>query len=389
MRSNYFSVLILLIALFLPLKLVVASELIEPNSKPVPPQLVVQVPLANGQQATITAIEIPESSVEQITEILKSKETQSSDILISTDQEEVLEKVVEITSRPQDKRLLRFIPIGKLASASQKLAAGFNTYYQNAKHTLQHDRIGLTVLSITVGYDTMLWIHSTSFDIHQKTSMVLMNLIMAATFGLDRDLWTKITSPLKYKLINVFDKFISTEKLSTVKILTSQYLSNMIFGIGVQGLRIGLLSLDHINEALMSTNFWMSAAKIAGLITLTTFAWTEFYGSIQNEKNPVAKLMMKRIGEMRGIILCQLASISMVLQPHVYGQVPIITYVIHGSIGLLVLANSERIINFLETNTFVTKIYKKIQTFENFINDGIGIKSKKSVVRTCNSLFAN
>lgn len=362
-----------------------ASELIESSS----PKLVIKAPLTADREALITVTETTTTSPEQIYEIISSAETRNSDILVSTDQELVLEAAVQATSKPNDKRLLRLIPIGKLASASQKIASGFNAYYARAKHTVMHDRIGLTVLTITVGFDSMIWIHSASLDIHQKTSMVLMNLVMAASFGLDRDLWTKMTGPLKNKLINVFDRFLVSDRLSSVKVLASQFLSNFAFGVAVQTVRTGLLSLDHISDAVMTADYWMTAAKIGGLFTLTAFAWTELYGGIDSGKNPVAKMTMKRIGELRWLILSQLASISMVLQPHVYGQLPIITFIVHGTVGLIVLANGERIIRFLEANALVNRVYRKVQSFEHFINEGLQVGSRNRPIRTCHSLFSN
>ena len=358
-------------------------ELFEEN----PPKLVIKAPLSEIRDALIIVTESPVTTPAQIAELINSDANKNSDILVSTDQESVMKAAVDATSKPGDKRLLRFIPIGKLASASQKIASGFSAYYARAKQTVMHDRIGLTMLTITVGYDTMIWIHSASLDIHQKTSMVLMNLVMAATFGLDRDLWTKMTGPLKNKLISVFDRFVVSEKLSAVKVLSSQFLSNFAFGVAVQTIRTGLLSLDHISDVVMTMDYWTTAGKIGGLFTLTAFAWTELYGSIDSEKNPVAKMMMKRVSELRWLILSQLASISMVLQPQIYGQVPIITFIVHGIIGLVVLSRGNVVIRFLENNSLVNRLYKKVQTFENFINEGLQLNSKMPVM-SCHSLFA-
>lgn len=379
---------ILISASFVTRPVFANPDLIEPNAA----QLVIKAPLAPGKEALITVTEQSETTPEQIQNILRSSQTQNSDIIVSTDQESVVEAVLQATSSPADKRLLRFIPIGKLANISQKIASGFSAYCARAKNTLMHDRIGLTVLTITVGYDTLIWINSTSFNLQQKSSMTIMNLIMAATFGLDRDLWSSIKSPFKNKLINIFDRFLINEKLGRFKSLSGQFLSGMALGIGVQAIRTGLLSLDHISDALVTTDFWLTAAKISGLITLTTFGWTEMSSAIDAEKQPVAKMIMKRIGEMRGIILGQLASISMVLQPQVYGHTPVIAFIIHGSLGLLVIANADRIINFLETNAVVKRIYKKVQTFENFINESFQFNSHsfhRKGNMSCKSLFVN
>lgn len=366
-----------------------ATDLFESNANYAGrPKMVVKAPLGNGRSAVITAEEFSESSPDDIKELLLDERLAGKDVLLSTDQPGVIEAVAQSMSGPNEHRLLRIIPIGKIASASQKIASGFKNYYRNAKNTLQTDRIGLTVLSITAGVDSFIWIHSAGLDIHQKTAMVLMNFVMAATFGLDRELWSKINAPMKNRLIKVFDRFVSTDRAAHLKVVTAAYLSNFLLGVGIQLTRTGLLSLDHISSAVITTDFWMHAAKISGLITLTAFAWSETYGSIDAEKNPVAKMMIKRLSEMRGIILCQLASISMVLQPNVYGHMPVYTFLIHGVVGLAVMMNSEKLVNWLERSPTVNKIYRKVQTFENFINSGLRIRPPPARAGSCRALFA-
>ncbi len=335
--------------------------------------VVVEAPVGE-QKARITVAETRDIQPGQVEQLLADPNIRNTDVILSTDNTDAANAAVKATSGANDKRLLRIIPIGRLASASEKLASGFKNYYSNVQDTLRNDRIGLTVLTITVGIDTMIWLHASSFDIHQKTTMVIMNLIMAGTFGLDRDLWGKINRPIKNRLIKVFDRFIPEGRLQKVKTIASQYVANFSLGVGIQLTRTGLLSLDHISDVITTGSFWLTAMKLSGLVTLTTFAWSELYSDVNAEKNPVAKSMLKRMGETRGMIMAQLASVAMVLQPHVYGSTPIVSYIIHGTIGLVALMNAHRIVNWLETNKVVNKIYRKIQTFENFINVGLNIE---------------
>ncbi len=350
-------------------------------------KLVMRSTLADGREAIISIVDIADTEISKVNELLENTDVQSSDILLSTDKEEIVESVLKDTHSRNNNRLLRIIPIGALANAKQKIASGFKNYKQNALSTLRYDRIGLTVLAITVGTDCMIWIHASSFDIHQKTSMIMLNLVMASAFGLDRELWGRMTKPIKNKLINVFDRFIPTENANLVKSLTSRYLSNMLLGTGIQLIRTGLLSLDHIQYTVTTGDFWLTAAKLSGLVTLTSFAWSELYTSIDGEKYPVAKLMMRRFSDMRGVIMCQLASVSMVLQPHVYGSVPIYSYVIHGTIGLVALLNAHRVVAWLENNSVVKRVYSKMQTMENYISVGLegakpaAIQSNASTIR--------
>ncbi|MGZ3725022.1 MAG: hypothetical protein ACXWQQ_04450 [Pseudobdellovibrio sp.] len=366
-----------------------AAAAVEANNNPT---LVVKAPITEDREAIISATEYSDASPQKIKQLLTDTQVKDANILLSTDQEEVVQAVVEATSSPQDKRLLRFIPIGKLAAAREKMAAGFSRYYQGVKHTFLHDRIGLTVLAITVGNDSLIWVHSASLDIHQKTAMVLMNLVMAATFSLDRDLWGNMSRPIKAKLINVFDRFIPKGNGEMFKTLSSQYLSNMFIGLGIQVVRTGLLSLDHINTVITTGSFWLTAMKLSALVTLTTFGWSELYSSADLHREPVAKMMLKRLGEIRGIIMCNLATVSMVLQPHIYGNMPIYSYIIHGAVGIIALTYAHRIIGWLETNTVIRRMYKKVQTFENFINAGFDTLKRQQqgagAVRSCRSLFA-
>jgi len=353
------------------------------------PQIVVQAPLNERVTATITAAELQETTPAEIRDLLTDPKTSGSDILVTTDQSAVVSAVQEATSSARDRRLVRFLPIGQLARARDRMAAGFSEYYRNARSTLTSDRIGLTVLTITTGVDSFIWIHSTSLDLQQKTSMVLMNIVMAAAFGLDRDLWTRTTSPLKNRIINTLSRFTAPERFTAARTLTGQLIANMTLAVGVQATRLGLLSLDTLSTAVMTTDFWSTAIRIGGLATLTGFAWTEMFGAVDAQRNPVAKMMLKRIGEMRGLILCQLASISMVLQPQVYGNLPVITFVVHGAIGIIVLANTHRIVNWLETNETVRRIYRRVESFENFINNGIRLRPPRSNGPSCRSLFAS
>lgn len=363
--------------------------------------LVVQAPLNENQKVQITVTEKLESSPEEIQQILEQPELKDANILLTTDQEKVIESVVKATSSTDDSRLLRIIPLGKLASKKEKIASGFKDYKEKttdfvkgykerALHTLKTDRIGVTVVLVTTAIDSYVWFHSSSYTTQQQWSMFLMNVFMSATFGLDRDLWANMTKPLKNRLIGVFDRFIVNKKLAQANVLVNQFLAGFIYGTGIQATRIGLLSLDHLYQAVSSGPFWSEATKIAGLATATSFTWTEMYSKIDLYKQPIAKIMMKRIGEIRSVIMASLASVSMVLQPEVFGSIPIIAFVTHGMIGFFVLKNHERVIEFLETNPTVYKIYQKVQTFESFIN-GLGFKRKTptTIVRTCHSLFAN
>ena len=63
------------------------------------------------------------------------------------------------------------------------------------------------------------------------------------------------------------------------------------------------------------------------------------------------------------------------------------TFIVHGIVGLVVLSHGNVIIRFLENNALVNRIYKKVQTFENFINEGLQFNTRKPAI-SCRGLFA-
>ena len=91
--------------------------------------------------------------------------------------------------------------------------------------------------------------------------------------------------------------------------------------------------------------------------------------------------MLTRFKDSRGLIMCQLASISMVLQPHIYGNVPIYSFIVHGAVGLVAFLNAHRVVNWLETSPTAARVYKKIQTMENFMDTALVAVSNAARLR--------
>jgi hypothetical protein len=268
------------------------------------------------------------------------------------------------------------MPIGKLAASGEKLATTWDGYKKNVRETLKFDKIGLSIMVVTTAYDSFIWVHSGSLDVYQKSAMVMLNVIFVAAFGLDRDMWTKMTVPLRHRIMNGLDKISKkvfgreeTEAGYARRVLASQFLSNLAYGTGFQILRVSIMSFHDLATNVMTSHFWATSMKVAVITTLASFAWSELMAAANSDKHPVAKNALKRLADVRSIVMSQLASMGMVLQPGVYGYSPIVAIVTSGAIGLLALVKSNKVINWLEKNRVSNILFKSQRKFETIVND--------------------
>ena len=337
--------------------------------------------------------EVPIQDPAQLNEFLQNKETMKSDVLLSTDNVESFTAVATAIQQHEktSDRKFRFIPIGKLASTKEKMAAGWANYTTNVANTIKYDKLGLSIVTITTSYDSFIWIHSASLDVYQKSAMVMMNIVFAAAFALDRDMWTKMTVPLRHKIIAGFDKLSgkAAEALNpneaARRVIASQFLSNLAFSVGFQFLRQSIISAHDITATLSTMHFWSMSLQVATITTLASFAWGELLAAANADKNPVAKNALKRLADVRNIVMSQLASMGMVLQPNVYGYSPIVAIVVSGAIGLLALVKSNKVIAWLEQSKTANVLFAKQRKFENLLNEASNIGGGGGL--SCGQLF--
>lgn len=357
--------------------------------------LVIDIPTPQGN-AQFSYSEVPINDPAELGEFLQREETKNSDVLLSTDTPEIYESVagaIQKTEKQSD-RQFRFMPIGKLASAREKLAASWADYKSAVGETVKFDKIGLSIAIITTTYDSFIWIHSGSLDVYQKSALVMMNVVFTAAFALDPDMWTKMTTPLNHRILRTLDKLshkISSHAGSASsyarRVLASQFLANLTFSLGFQLIRTSILSFHDLATSVMSSPFWTTSLKIAAITTLASFAWGELMAAVNAEQNPVAKNALKRIGNVRNLVMSRLASMGMVLQPDRYGYSPIVAIVVSGSIGLLMLIKSNKVVQYLERAGWANVLFKSQRKFENLVNDAVSFTSKPAVVNSCGALF--
>lgn len=330
--------------------------------------------------------EIPLEHPSQLSEFLDREETRKTDILLSTDTPEIYQAVAETVAKNQkhSDRMFRFMPIGKLASVKESLSSGWATYSKNVKDTFRYDKLGLSIVVITTSFDSFIWIHSASMDVYQKSAMVMMNVVFAAAFALDRDLWSRMTVPLRHRIMKTLDKIsgkmtgnTDAEAVYARKVIASQFLANLSYSVGFQLLRASIMSYHDLATTVMTSNFWLMSLKVAAITTMASFAWGELMAAANAEKHPVAKNALKRLSDVRNIVMSQLASMGMVLQPGTYGYTPIIAIVTSGTIGLIALMKSNKVIQWLENSKVANILFRNQRQLENLVNDAASVVQDK------------
>ena len=167
------------------------------------------------------------------------------------------------------------------------------------------------------------------------------------------------------------------------RVIASQYLANLTYSVGFQFLRQSIISINDISNTMSSMHFWAVSLQVAAITTLASFAWGELSAAADAEKNPVAKNALKRLADVRNLVMSQLASMGMVLQPGTYGYSPIVAIVTSGAIGLFALIKSNKVIVWLEQNKLMNVLYRKQLHYENLINEASRLRG----ALTCGQMF--
>lgn len=351
------------------------------SEQPESATLIVKTSLSNEPRFSVQSI--GDVATSEVAGILREVQQTGVDTLVTTDHPQVMKLAADAYAQTTNKEKFKFMPLGALTKMSAAAKIEYRDYLARAHETLNSDKVTLLVLAITTATDSLVWIHATSLGFPQKLSMVSLNMLMAVTLGLDRELWGKLTTPIQTKMTAALGRLGAVSPMAKAgQILASQFAANLAMGTAFYVLRGGILSFDQIDTMLLSTTFWAHTLKLTTMMTLTQFAWAEVYKQVDERLYPIAKLNLKRIADMRGVILASLASMSMIFQPAVYGNTPIITFAVHGMLGLAALVSIDKLIHLLETSKASNLVYKYSTRFEDLL------KMKSKVNLKCENLFA-
>lgn len=369
----------LIVALLLMASQALAGDPLEDRLKNEP-----ALSIGTQNKTQITATEIASGvSVTEAANLLASRNLDQIDMLITTDSEVVTRGAFEMMLRDAKNKIdrqIRVITLGPLANAKNDLTGRYKKFKENALDTLKNDKVGVTILLVTTGIDSFLWYHAAATTQNNYASMIVLNVVLAATFGLDRDLWVDMTRPLRHRIIATFDKLTdySSAKFDKSKEIAAKFAANLAFGIAFQTFRATFLSSDKFTALVTSSQFWKTSLVIGTLMTITHFAWAELF---DEARSPVARLVLKRFTDFRYVVLSQVASLSMLFNSEIYGNRPAYAVLIHASAGLFALIYSDEVIRFLETNKYTKRFYTVYTWVEGKVEDA-RIAATRSFVDT-------
>lgn len=310
----------------------------------------------------------------------------SREIIVSTDSEKVVTAVVNEKSNISKKPQFMFFGSILANSATNKIGRGIKDATNHVINSAKSDKIGLLIVTINTAYDSYLWMHAESISVTQSTAQIILGLILAVSFGLDKDLWSKMTKPLENKIMSSMSYLGLVKQpndLNSTQRLASQFFANLAFSASLQVLRMGIISIDHIVNSLQSSQFWTTSLLIGLALTASSFAWSEQLARIDINKHPVAKNIMRRVTDIRNLALGHLAPSSKILQPDVYGYGSWVALGASAIAGLIVWVKSERLIHVLESSDLFQKSFKHIMKIDNVVNKHI-FRAKPLM---CSSLF--
>lgn len=360
-----------------------------------PPSLIVDM----RNQTVITTNHYHDVSPDTVAQIIQEHNSENpstiptSEIIVSTDKEQVVDSILTKSGKATFTKEPKFLFFGSILSTSpinkighalgNKITSSVNHIISSAKS----DKVGLLVVTINTAYDSYLWIHAESISVTQSTAQVILGLILAVSFGLDKDLWSKMTKPLERKVQSsmAYLGLIHNPKNSfdTHK-LVSQFFANLTFSAGLQVLRMGIISIDHIAATLQTSHFWLTSFLIGFALTASSFSWSEQLAKIDINKFPVAKNVMRRVTDLRNLALGHIAPSGKILQPDVYGYTSWVALGISALAGLVVWIKSDSFINSIERSKLLNRYYLNIQKIEKIITR---VKHHNSEGLFCNNLF--
>lgn len=318
-------------------------------------------------EAAVASTQIEDATPQDVSRILDQlPQDRKPSLIISTDSAEVIQESLEWSKKHPKAEAPRFMLFGSILKDNPvtKVARSLGAFSRSMVEAARRDTIGLMVTVVTTGIDSYIWIHSQSVSIEQKTAMILMNLMLAATFGLDKDLWSRMTRPVEARLVFVLEKFRlinAKESLMSAQRIATRLIVNTGFSIALQLARMSVYSIDSIAHAATTAHFWLTPITLGALLTFSNFGWGEQMVDINEEKAPTAKFFSRRWMEIRNVAMAAMAPSSKLLQPDVYGITPLIILAGHGVAGFLAMLGGKRIVRWVERSETLRSVHEGLK----------------------------
>jgi hypothetical protein len=378
-------VLLKLLPLFILLGLSSAFANVDPMTMPVVTAAeVVQIDHTPAGSVQIQSGKV-DTDLEHFDQVLEQIPA-DKELLLSTDSEDIAGAVLQRESQDEQRTgQTRVLPLGPLQEKIKNNAVfkNLNRFKNHLIQAAKNDKIGVIIVVFNTAYDSFIWIHATQYSPEARAAQVIFGTLNALVFSLDKDAWAHSARTIKNRVFKILDL---TQESRTADVV-GRFAANLTLAVGVQSLRLALLSMDRVWNLpdLLSTagdTFLLSLG-----LTFGGFGWTELARDINSSTHPASKFLVRRVAEMRSLLMGHVSPSSKLLQTNVYGYTPWVALAVHGAVGLALFLNNRYLTNLSESKLGVAFAWQKIQ-LENLWNTlaqrvGIDLPS----TRQCRRLF--
>lgn len=364
---KYF-LLLALFTLLTPVQPLLAAEDANPNEA----KLAFETP--NGR-AEVTAQYISGIDRTQIPSLVEEKiqqtEAAKSTLVFSTDDPKLIETNLSNDKLPNDRYF--FAPLA--TTKTNRLAALTKVAYEHSKKSIQSDKFGFMILTYTTLAESVVWMHTASLDHFQQSSNVAYTIALAVMFGLNKDNWSLATQPIQNKLKKLLTslKIDSTTRMTDASV---RFLGNLGLSALVYSLRVPLISMNDLIERGLQLNLFTMPMLVSTVMTAALFTWYEHIAMIKEETHPISKFIFRRVSEVRSILIGTFATTAALFNPSQFGYG---SWFLLGGIGLAgatVFFKNEKIIDWLENNASLKKIYEKSIEYNSQLRQFFGLRSQ-------------
>lgn len=311
------------------------------------------------KQLTVTAEDL---------ETAVKTETGNKDLIVSTDSLLVAGQIANLTRAENKGRLTRVIPVGQLVDQLTQAKTSVTDKAKNAwthlKEAAKNDKIGLIIVVFSTAYDSYVWLHATQYSTEVAVAQTIYSVLLALTFSVDKDLWSRLAWKVQGKFLRLFDSGVDsladkTPEVSRTKEMATTFASYVTLSFGFQLVRMSICAYDHMITVPYLLSSTGTALALSALFTFSSFGFSDFLAKIDQTRYPFAKTVFRRFQEIRTVLIVNIAPSGKVISPAVYGFAPHIVLFSTGLLGMLFYTNRQVIVDAVEKVPEILKFKEK------------------------------
>lgn len=284
-------------------------------------------------------------------ELNKALAQKSDSIIVSSDDDVVLERAVEASKAGPPGRTF-LLPFGKAIRKTAQIAGGANELLRKSGHylvdTAKHDKIGFALATFTLSNEIVRWVHVTTASNFVISSNIVYTILWSAIF-LNKDTWSRTTRPIQRTYRRLLGLSEVIPDAPNAQDTALKFLSGLSLSLALNGGRAALVGIDQLAQHTFSLVNLSMPFVMGAVMTAAGFSWSELMGSIDEGDHPRAKTIMRYVMNSRSCLVGYFAASAMLMNPESYGLMPWLAVTLSGATGLVLYSNVKKLVPFLDT----------------------------------------